>query len=489
MENNKYKKRRNRSYELIIIGVFLIFVSCDSTLYDSDIQKEPNINSDILIENSLTFYDGSSYSDLEIVRNAERMQNDLSEIYDGFGGAWINPDDNKKVVIALKKNGDTGNRGGIISNFQPLLTERILEREARIESFSASEYQFEIVEVDYSFKDLQRVRDLLIPIIHERDDIVESSIEVMNNHFSIGLLEGADTSEYLNLLDKYKINTDKVNFYETERIEPDIFMGSANELNMQSTLTLRDFIRPLRGGLQLQGHNPFLSTLWVCTFGFNATLDGVDMWLINSHCTSQFSSTSTTDFYQSILGGPGTLVGSEFRDYSGVGNTRYSDAALVLKSPQTAKLGHILITNGWASGWPQEASVTLIPDGSGNYVDLRIIDEYSDVIPNVIINRVGRTAGWTLGALDNPCVSVSNIAPPMDGWTLHCQIRSTLYSGSGDSGSPVFQFYDDSDPDDITIILNGIHWGRNNSQQRSFHSRMDGIRSDLIYANEVFSTY
>lgn|SRR5690625_52843 len=103
MENNKYKKRRNRSYELIIIGVFLIFVSCDSTLYDSDIQKEPNINSDILIENSLTFYDGSSYSDLEIVRNAERMQNDLSEIYDGFGGAWINPDDNKKVVIALKK--------------------------------------------------------------------------------------------------------------------------------------------------------------------------------------------------------------------------------------------------------------------------------------------------------------------------------------------------------------------------------------------------
>src|SRR5690625_6240427 len=84
MENNKYKKRRNRSYELIIIGVFLIFVSCDSTLYDSDIQKEPNINSDILIENSLTFYDGSSYSDLEIVRNAERMQNDLSEIYDGL---------------------------------------------------------------------------------------------------------------------------------------------------------------------------------------------------------------------------------------------------------------------------------------------------------------------------------------------------------------------------------------------------------------------
>src|SRR5690625_7801430 len=84
----------------------------------------------------------------------------------------------------------------------------------------------------------------------------------MNNHFLIALLEGTDTSEYLNLLDKYKINTDKVNFYETERIEPDIFMGSANELNMQSTLTLRDFIRPLRGGLQLQGHNPFLSTLW-----------------------------------------------------------------------------------------------------------------------------------------------------------------------------------------------------------------------------------
>jgi len=52
-------------------------------------------------------------------------------------------------------------------------------------------------------------------------------------------------------------------------------------------------------------------------------------------------------------------------------------------------MGHILITNGWASGWPQEASVTLIPDGD-DYVDLRIIDEYSDVIPNVIINRVGR---------------------------------------------------------------------------------------------------
>src|SRR5690625_6904412 len=111
------------------------------------------------------------------------MRSNLSAIYDECGSAGSKAEDNKKVVIALKKNGDTGNRGGIISNFQPLLTERILEREARIESFSASEYQFEIVEVDYSFKDLQRVRDLLIPIIHERDEIVESSIEVMNNHF------------------------------------------------------------------------------------------------------------------------------------------------------------------------------------------------------------------------------------------------------------------------------------------------------------------
>src|SRR5690625_2055504 len=125
------------------------------------------------------------------------------------------------------------------------------------------------------------------------------------------------------------------------------------------------------------------------------------MWLFNAHCTSQFSSISTTDFFLSILGGPGSLVGSEFRDYSGVGNTIYSDAALVLKSPQTAKLGHILITNGWASGWPQEASVTLIPDGSGNYVDLRIIDEYSDVILNFIIYRVGRTEGVTLVEVEN----------------------------------------------------------------------------------------
>jgi len=242
------------------------------------------------------------------------MQNDLSKIYNGFGGAWVNPDNNKKIVIALQKDGDTSNRDGIISNFQSLLTERIFEREARIENFSVSEYQFEIVEVDHSFKDLQRVRDLLIPIIHERDDIVESSIEVINNNFSIGLLEGADTSEYLKLLEKYKIKADKVNFYETERIEPDILMGSANEANMQ-TLTLRDYIRPLRGGLQLEGLNPFTLLKWVCTYGFNATLDNVDMWVINSHCTSQFSSTSTTEFYQSIVAGPGSLVGTEFRDY------------------------------------------------------------------------------------------------------------------------------------------------------------------------------
>lgn len=493
----KESSLRDNSYrfsnKLSVICLLFLF-GCDLSVQDSF--DTPELVNESLFTESLTYFEGKPYSESQVVRHAEQLENELSQIYEGFGGVWLDTVDKTTIVIALQKSEIfEANRENILTNLQTSIKERVIEKIAPSEGLSVSDYRFKTEEVAYSFRELQHIRDLLTPVIHQRNDIVESFIDVENNVFSIGVMAGSKLDDYNSLIELFSIEKNTVLFFETEPIKPDILLSSElDNSNLQSTLTLRDYIRPLRGGLQIEGRDPFNFVTRVCTFGFNVKLDGVDMWVTNSHCTSQFSSTSTTHFGQSIWTNfnDGTYVGSEFRDYSGINNTRYSDAALIEKSGQSSKFGYILMTDDYAHSWTNEGSVTLIPEGN-NYRDMEIVDEYSDPIPHLGLHRIGRTAGWTTGSLSNACTTVSNIAPPMDGWTLYCQIRSTVYSGSGDSGSPVFQVVTIGTPGDHTTIetisLVGIHWGRNNSQQRSYHSPIDGIRNDLVQAGETLLTY
>jgi hypothetical protein len=283
-----------------------------------------------------------------------------------------------------------------------------------------------------------------------------------------------------------------VSFFETEPVTLNMATKHFQNTKInQNTLTLRDYLRPFRGGLQIERYNPVNQSIGVCTLGFNVKLNDVDMWITNSHCTSEFATTSITHFGQSIWNSftSSTYIGSEFRDTAGSFFTRYSDAALIEKSSQSSRFGYIYITDGYESGW-NEGSVTLIPDGSG-YKDVEIVSESPNTIPHLGLHKIGRTGGWNTGIISNSCTTVSNIAG--HNYTLYCQIKSTIYSGSRDSGAPVFQVVSIGTPGNSSTVesvsLVGINWGSNHSDKRSFHSRIDGIRQDLVRSNEILTTH
>lgn len=69
--------------------------------------------------------------------------------------------------------------------------------------------------------------------------------------------------------------------------------------------------------------------------------------------------------------------------------------------------------------------------------------------------------------------------------TLEDRIR--LLRG-GDSGSPVF--WVDSPDYESPALLVGLHWGRSSSlRTRAYHSRIPGIRADLLQSGETMTTY
>jgi hypothetical protein len=72
------------------------------------------------------------------------------------------------------------------------------------------------------------------------------------------------------------------------------------------------------------------------------------------------------------------------------------------------------------------------------------------------LDKVGRTTGWTFGAVNDTCQNINVTDADV---TLFCQHRVRRISGThrmtnnGDSGSPVFQWQGS------TVVLSGILWG------------------------------
>jgi hypothetical protein len=83
--------------------------------------------------------------------------------------------------------------------------------------------------------------------------------------------------------------------------------------------------------------------------------------------------------------------------------------------------------------------------------DFRITAEGSAVVGNVV-NKVGRTTGWSQGSVTNTCVNTNVSGTNI---TQICQNFVSATVGSGDSGSPVFQITSGND-----VRLVGISVGR-----------------------------
>lgn len=245
--------------------------------------------------------------------------------------------------------------------------------------------------------------------------------------------------------------------------------------------TLRDRVRPLQGGLQINFFATDAGTpgpSFLCTLGFNVDIDGVKSFITNSHCSNvEGGTTLPTDYYQSLRSdGAPSFIGTEADDPDWtlfVDNSecpapfacRYSDAARVQYAPDAeVALGLIAEVPGVSS--LDDTTHTIL----GSYV---IGYERLDPIQGEIVNKIGRTTGRTAGVTTGTCVDVLALG------TTHvrlCQATVSALVDGGDSGSPVFS-YDGN----IVITLLGILWGgsTDSANPEFTYSPLSGIRREL----------
>jgi hypothetical protein len=231
--------------------------------------------------------------------------------------------------------------------------------------------------------------------------------------------------------------------------------------------TLRDRVDPKVGGLQIHFGQ------YLCTLGFNATDGGEASFITNSHCTNTQGGVEGTVYYQPTSTIAPTSIATEVEDptYFRGGvcprgkRCRYSDASRARYSGDVKfTLGGIARTTGANNG-----SLTI----DANNPSFSISGTGSAAV-QTIVNKVGRTTGWTQAAVTRTCVNTgvsgSQIMQLCQSWV---EAGRTVVGG-GDSGSQVF-----IDNGNGTATLVGILWGGNSSGTTFIFSPLSGVEREI----------
>lgn len=236
---------------------------------------------------------------------------------------------------------------------------------------------------------------------------------------------------------------------------------------VQFAATLRNRRRPLVGGLQISFGN------FLCTLGFVTTRSGVKGMVTNSHCTNVQGGVEGTVYHQPAVSGNTNRIGLEVADplYFTGGpcpagrRCRFSDSSFA-RVPHTsgpsvnASRGFIARTTGLGS--------ITIASGTPRF---RIVSEATFPLGGELLNKMGRTTGWTQGVVAATCVDTNVSGTNI---TQLCQDFVNAGSGPGDSGSPVFQITNSPAAGDVRLY--GVMWGGNTSGTQFVFSAMSNIQ-------------
>ena len=237
--------------------------------------------------------------------------------------------------------------------------------------------------------------------------------------------------------------------------------------------TLRDRFRPTQAGTQIHFGN------YLCTMGFNVDHAGGRSFITNSHCTNHQGGVEGTQYYQPVSSVDPTVIATEVADpaYTTTGCSagkvcRRSDSSRELYDANVASdRGVIAKTTGVNTGSLTTSGFFTITEQDNNNTNF-----------SGLINKVGRTTGWTQGTVSGTCVTVN-----VSGTNIQqiCQTLVTNNSaaivGSGDSGSPAFQILSG---DNVRLV--GILWGGGGSTQ-FVYSPLKNIQDELGGVTATYS--
>jgi hypothetical protein len=229
--------------------------------------------------------------------------------------------------------------------------------------------------------------------------------------------------------------------------------------------TLRDNVRPVVAGLQIR------FSQFLCSLGFNASLDGVEGFVTASHCSDQQGDVDGTLYYQPLNQVAGEFIGTEIADPRFFRNAdgcprgrkcRYSDSNFSDGDDAVAfTLGEIARTSG-----PNNGSLEI----AGEFA----ISAEGAATVGQTANKVGRTTGWTQGMVTRTCVNTgvsgSNIVLLCQDFVENAAVQIV---GGGDSGSPVFR----TGGSGVTLL--GNLWGGNSSGTLFVYSPIANIELEL----------
>jgi hypothetical protein len=237
--------------------------------------------------------------------------------------------------------------------------------------------------------------------------------------------------------------------------------------------TLRDVFRPMVAGIQLHYSN------YLCTLGFNVDHSGGRSFITNSHCTRTQGGVEGTQYYQPTSTASNQVVATEVADplYAKGGicpkgkKCRYSDASRALYSASVASnRGEIAQTTGFNNG-------SLTVSTTNPLFTITSQDNSTTSFPiGTVVNKVGRTTGWTRGQVTRTCVNTgvqgSQVVQLCQ--TFVSDAGGAAVVGSGDSGSGVFTVTSGN-----SVRLVGILWGGSSDNRTFIFSPLKSIQDEL----------
>jgi hypothetical protein len=361
-------------------------------------------------------------------------QSTLARQIPGFGGLFLARDGVPTVYLT-----DVGQRG---------LAERLLGPYLRGRGLLPA--QLRVVPGEYGYQQLSGWFDRVSPEALAVPGAVLVDLDEASNRVRVGVENAAAAASVRGVVARLGVPASAVTVEETE---PVVYAA-----------TLRDFVRPTQGGLQINFGN------FVCTLGFNALHSAGNSFIVNSHCTDKQGGTEGTLYYQPLASVSGSFIGTEADDptYFRGGvcprgrRCRYSDSARAAYAAGVSfDLGGIAQTTGANNG-----SITI----AGTF-NITAENTSSSFTVGEVVNKIGRTTGWTQGQITSTCVNTNVSGTNI---TQLCQTFVAAGVGGGDSGSPVFRQTGAS-----SVTLYGILWGGNQSGTSFVFSPLGQVEQEL----------
>jgi len=361
----------------------------------------------------------------------------IAEQVPGFGGIFL--DENGRIAVSLVQGEATTLSKREIG---AAIARALAWDEPRLRAGA-----IRLLLARYNFLQLKEWYDRLSPQVFEIEGVTLTDIDEARNRLRIGVEDEEAGRRVLAALAAAGIPREAV---VVERVEPILPMA-----------TLRDKVRPLVGGLQINFPG------YLCTYGFNAVRSGIAGFVTASPCTEVQGGVENTPYWQP-LEATDTFIGTELADPLYTRRLgcprgrvcRYSDSAFAQLAPGvSASLGYLARTES-----PESLVI------AGNF---RITAEATRRVKGEVLNKIGRTTGWSQGPITQTCVNVGVTGTRI---VLLCQDFVQATVAAGDSGSPVFKIGTNGD-----VTLYGLLWGGNSSGTSFVYSPIGNIqRSDEL---------